>query len=54
MNICKVRFSLYQLLIFLIFLSYIFLDKEIAKKKKKKKFYPWAAHDYFLFHPAGG
>ena len=37
MNICKVRFSLYQLLIFLIFLSYIFLDKEIAKKKKKKK-----------------
>ena len=35
---------------FKIFLSYIFLDKEIAKKK----IYSRAAGDYFLFHPAGG
>ena len=31
---------------------YIFLDKEIAKKKND--FYPWTACDYFLFHPTGG
>ena len=47
----KVPFLLYQLLIFLNrFVIYLFLDKEIAKIS----FYPRAAHDYFLFHPAGG
>ena len=29
----------------------VFVDKEITKKKS---FYPRAAGDYFLFHPAGG
>ena len=38
--------------IFIVSAAYlIFLDKEIAKKKS---FYPRAARDYFLFHPAGG
>ena len=42
--------TLYQLLIFLDRFSYIFLDKEIAKKS----FYKQVACDCFLFHLAGG
>ena len=40
--------------LFNLFVIYLFRQRDCKKKKKKKKFYPWAAHDYFLFHPAGG
>ena len=48
--IYKVTFLLYQLFIFLNrFVIYIFLDKEIVKKK----FLPVGGLQLFSFHPAG-
>ena len=49
--ICKSTiFTVSAAYLFKSFCHISFLDKEIAKIS----FYPRAAHDYFLFHPAGG
>ena len=50
LNIYKVTFLLYQLLVFLnLFVAYLFRQRDC-----KISFYRRSACDYFLFHPAGG
>ena len=36
--------------LFKYFMVYLFRQRDC----KIKSFYPWAAHDYFLLHPADG